>query len=40
MTSDTPVPPEAIAAIVGIFAIRRCEATMRWCGSLMSVESW
>mgnify|MGYP002683535305 CR=1 FL=1 len=27
------------AAIVGIFAISRKLATMRWCGSAMSVES-
>jgi hypothetical protein len=30
----------AIDAMVGIFAIMRIDATMRWCGSEMSVESW
>jgi hypothetical protein len=30
---------EAIAAIVGSLAIMRSEATIRWCGSEMSVES-
>ena len=29
-----------MAASVGIFAIMRMEAIMRWCGSEMSVESW
>ena len=31
---------KAFAAIVGVFAIMRMDATIRWYGSWMSVESW